>query len=132
MTTNFAAKSKSPLKKQILEFIVTNVAKEHYPTFMEIEEKFHTNMRTHFLGILDAYEQAGVAYKRVPNPFLNYEKEKKLTAISVRILRRMGYLIEKTSIGPQGSGPDIILTNKNQELIPVEIKAYHRFGKIKD
>jgi hypothetical protein len=39
---------------------------------MEIEEKFHTNMRTHFSGILDAYEQAGIAYKRDPNPFLNY------------------------------------------------------------
>jgi hypothetical protein len=132
MTTNFAARSKKRLKKQILEYIRTNVAKGHYPTFMEIEEKFHTNMRTHFSGILDAYEQAGIAYKRDPNPFLNYEKEKKLTRISVKILRKMGYLIEKVSIGPQGSGPDIILKNRNQELIPVEIKAYHRFGKIKD
>jgi len=72
MTTNFAARSKKRLKKQILEYIRTNVAKGHYPTFMEIEEKFHTNMRTHFSGILDAYEQAGIAYKRDPNPFLNY------------------------------------------------------------
>lgn len=132
MTTNFVARSKKCLKKQILRYIKANVAKGHYPTFMEIEEKFRTNMRTHFSGILDAYEQAGVVYKRDPNPFLKYEKEEKLTSISVKILRRMGYLIEKTSIGPQGSGPDIILKNKNQELIPVEIKAYHRFGKIKE
>ena len=132
MTTNFATRSKKSIKNQILRYIRTSVAKGHYPTFMEIEEKFRTNMRTHFSGILDAYEQAGVAYKRDPNPFLKYEKEAKLTSISAKILSKMGYLIEKTSIGPRGSGPDIILKNKKQEFIPVEIKAYNRFGKIKE
>jgi hypothetical protein len=132
MTTNITAKSKNGLKEEILEYIRAEVAKGHYPTFMEIEEKFRTNMRTHFSGIRDAYELADIPYKREPNPFLKYEKEEKLTAISVKIFRKMGYLIEKTSIGPQGSGPDIILKNRNEELIPVEIKAYHRFGKIKE
>jgi len=132
MTTNITAKSKKSLKEEILEYIRAEVAKGHYPTFMEIEEKFRTNMRTHFSGIRDAYELAGIPYKREPNPFLKYEKEKKLTAISVKIFRKMGYLIEKISIGPQGSGPDIILKNKNERLIPVEIKAYHKFGKIKE
>jgi hypothetical protein len=132
MTANITAKSKNGLKEEILEYIRAEVAKGHYPTFMEIEEKFRTNMRTHFSGIRDAYELAGIPYKREPNLFLKYEKEEKLTAISVKIFRKMGYLIEKTSIGPQGSGPDIILKNKNEELIPVEIKAYHRFGKIKE
>ena len=132
MTTNIIAKSKKGLTEEILEYIRAEVAKGHYPTFMEIEEKFRTNMRTHFSGIRDAYELAGIPYKREPNPFLKYEKEEKLTAISVKIFCKMGYLIEKTSIGPQGSGPDIILKNRNEELIPVEIKAYHRFGKIKE
>lgn len=132
MTTNITVKSKKLLKEEILEYIRAEVAKGHYPTFMEIEEKFRTNMRTHFSGIRDAYELAGIPYKREPNPFLKYEKEEKLTAISVKIFRKMGHLIEKTSIGPQGSGPDIILKSKSGELIPVEIKAYHRFGKIKE
>ena len=132
MTTNITAKSKKCLKDKILEYIRAEVAKGHYPTFMEIEEKFRTNMRTHFSGIRDAYELANIPYKREPNPFLKYEKEEKLTAISVKIFRKMGYLIEKTSIGPRGSGPDIILKNRNEELIPVEIKAYHKFGKIRE
>ena len=132
MTANITAKSKKCLKEEILEYIRTEAAKGHYPTFMEIEEKFRTNMRTHFSGIRDAYELAGIPYKREPNPFLKYEKEEKLTAISVKIFHKMGYLIEKTSIGPQGNGPDIILKNRNEELIPAEIKAYHRFGKIKE
>jgi hypothetical protein len=132
MTTNIIAKSKKRLKEEILEYIRAEVAKGHYPTFMEIEEKFRTNMRTHFSGIRVAYDLAGIPYKREPNPFLKYEKEEKLTAISVKIFRKMSYLIEKISIGPQGSGPDIILKNRNEKLIPVEIKAYHRFGKIKE
>jgi hypothetical protein len=132
MTANITTKSKKRLKEKILGYIRAEVANGHYPTFMEIEEKFRTNMRTHFSGIRDAYELAGIPYKREPNPFLKYEKEEKLTAISVKIFSKMGYLIEKISIGPQGSGPDIILKNRNEELIPVEIKAYHRFGKIKE
>jgi hypothetical protein len=132
MSPNFTTESKQQLKKQILEYIKTSSRTGHYPTFMEIEEKFRTNIRTHFSGILDACEQAGTAYKRDPNPFLKYEKEQKLPEISVKILSRMGYFIEKISIGPRGSGPDIIVKNSNQKLIPVEIKAYHRFGKIKN
>lgn len=131
MTTNITAKSKNGLKEEILNYIRMEVANGYCPTYMGIEEKFHTNMRTHFSGIRDAYELAGVPYKREPNPFLNYEKEEKLTAISVRIFIKKGYFIEKTSIGPRGSGPDIILKDRNENLIPVEIKAYHRFGKIK-
>lgn len=132
MTTNITTKSKELLKESILEYIRSGAAKRHYPTFMEIEEKFHTNMRTHFSGIQEAYWLASVPYKREPNQFLKYEKERKLTDISVNVFRKMGYSIEKVSIGPRGSGPDVILRNGNGNLIPVEIKAYQKFGKIKD
>ena len=113
MTTNITTKSKSLLKERILEYIRFEVAKGHYPTFMEIEEKFRTNMRTHFSSIREAYWLAGVPYKREPNPFLRYEKERKLASISAKIFRKMGYMIEKISIGPRGSGPDIILRDRN-------------------
>jgi len=132
MTTNITTKSKEQLKESILEYIRSEAAKRHYPTFMEIEEKFHTNMRTHFSGIQEAYWLANVPYKREPDQFLKYEKERKLTDISVNVFRKMGYSIEKVSIGPRGSGPDVILRNGNGDLIPVEIKAYQKFGKIKD
>jgi len=38
--------------------------------------------------------------QREPNQFLKYEKEKKLTSISVKVFRKIGYTIEKVSIGP--------------------------------
>jgi hypothetical protein len=132
MTTNITTKSKKLLKEEILEYIKLEAAKGHYPTFMGIEEKFRTNMRTHFSSIREAYWLAGVPYKREPNPFLRYKKERKLTRISIKIFRKMGYMIEKISIGPRGSGPDIILKNRNGDLIPAEIKAYQKFGKIKE
>lgn len=132
MTTNTTTKSKKYLKDEILEYIRSEAAEGHYPTFMEIEEKFRTNMRTHFSSIREAYWLAGVAYKRELNPFLRYKKERKLARISVKVFRKMGYMIEKISIGPRGSGPDIILKNRNGDIIPVEIKAYQKFGKIKE
>lgn len=132
MTTNIATKSKEHLKQSILEYIKSEATKGHYPTFMEIEEKFHTNMRTHFSRIQEAYWLAHIPYKREPNQFLKYEKERKLADISVKIFRKMGYTIEKVSIGPRGSGPDVVLKDENGILIPVEIKAYQKFGKIKD
>jgi len=132
MTTNITTKSKRDLKEEILEYIKLEAAKGHYPTFMEIEEKFRTNMRTHFSSIREAYWLAGVPYKREPDPFLRYKKERKLARISVKVFRKMGYMIEKISIGPRGRGPDIILKNRNGDLIPAEIKAYQKFGKIKE
>lgn len=124
MTTNIITKSKSRLREAILRYIQSEARKGRYPTYMEIEEKFHINIRTHFSGIREAYWLANVPYKREPNQFLKYEKEKKLTDISIRIFRELGYGIEKVSIGPRGSGPDIILKNKNGDLILAEIKAY--------
>jgi len=132
MTTNITTKSKRLLKKEIFEYIRLEAAKGHYPTFMEIEVKFRTNMRTHFSSIREAYWLADVPYKREPNPFIKYKKERKLACISVKIFQKMGYMIEKISIGPRGSGPDIILKNRTGDLIPAEIKAYQKFGKIKD
>lgn len=64
MTTNITTKSKTHLKEEILEYIRVEVAKGHYPTVMEIEEKFRTNMRTHFSGIREAYWLANAPYKR--------------------------------------------------------------------
>ena len=132
MAVNFPRKNKQQVKKEILEYIRLETAKGRYPTHSELEEKFRTNISTHFSGIREAYQLANVSYKRQPDPFLKYEKEQKLASISVGIFRKMGYMIEKVSIGPQGKGPDVILKNKNGELIPVEIKAYQKFGKIKD
>lgn len=66
-----------------------------------------------------------------PDPFLKYEREQKLARIAVKIFQKMGYTIAKISIGPRGSGPDLILKNKNGDSIPAEIKAYRKFGKIK-
>lgn len=70
-------------------------------------------------------------YKRDPNPFLRYKKEEKFSDMIQKIFQKMGYVIKSVSIGPsKPKGPDIILEDNNKSLIPLELKAYQRFGKI--
>ncbi len=119
-------------KRQIfIEYLQKEASIGHYPTYNELSELFHINLRTVFPSIIDAYHQAGVAYVRDPNPFIKYEKERKLTVISVKLFRKMGYKIERISIGPSTKGgPDILIRNPGGSIIPVEIKGYHKFGSI--
>jgi hypothetical protein len=116
------------LLSKIIKYIRLEVKKGHYPTKLEIDTKFHINIRG---SIKELYKIAKVEYKRDPNPFLRYEKEKKLANIIKELFPKLDYKIKKISIGPsRPNGADIILEDFEKRLIPVEIKAYQKFGKI--
>lgn len=123
-------RDRNKLREEIVEYIRLRGKNGHYPTYMELDEKFHTNIKGLFSGIKEIYSAAAVEYKREPNPFIKYKKEEKLTKICMKIFKRQGYKVKKVSIGPSSpEGADIILY-KSGRLIPVEIKAYHKFGKL--
>lgn len=121
-------KRREELENKILNYIRSKVKQSFYPTHDEINEKFKTNIP---VSIKELYKQAGVQYKRDPNPFLRYAKEKKLTEIAEKLFSKSGYKIKTISIGPsKPNGADIVIEDKKRQLIPVEIKAYQKFGKI--
>jgi hypothetical protein len=121
-------RDRKKLQQEIIEHIRSQVKKGFYPTHNEISEKFHTNIVG---SIRELYRLAGIKYKRDPNPFLRYEKEKKLADITKKLFAKLGYRITRVSIGPsKPSGADIIVEDKKKQLIPIEIKAFQKFGKI--
>jgi len=121
-------RDKEKLRKQIIKYIQSQAKKGFYPTHDEINEKFHTSTKG---PIRELYKLAKTEYKRDPNPFLRYKKEKKLVDIALKLFSKLGYRIKSISIGPsKPSGADIIVENNQKRLIPVEIKAFQKFGKI--
>jgi hypothetical protein len=116
------------LERKIIKYIQQEIKKRHYPTCTEIENKFHTNLR---YPIRELYKKAGARYKRDPNPFLRYKKEEKLAEITKKLFLKLDYKIKKVSIGPSNPcGSDIIVEDERKRLIPVELKAYQKFGKL--
>ncbi len=123
-------RDKKNLQKAIIRYIQSQVKNGFYPTYDEIREKFQTNIRNS-MSIRKLYQLARVKYKRDPNPFLRYKKERILAQITKKIFSKLGYKIKGISIGPsKPKGPDLIIEDKEKRLIPVEIKAYQKFGKI--
>lgn len=114
--------------KEIVKYIQSQAKKGFYPTHDEISEKFHTNLEG---SIRTLYKLARVEYKRDPNPFLRYKKEERLAGIIKKLFPKLGYKIKNISIGPsKPSGADIIIEGPKKRLIPIEIKAYQKFGKL--
>ena len=121
-------RDRKELKEQILNYIRIKVRQGFYPTYNEISEIFHTNIEG---SIRKLYRLAEIEYKRDPNPFLRYKKEKKLADIVSKLFLKLGYKIKSISIGPsKPNGADIIVEDEQRRLIPVEIKAFQKFGKI--
>lgn len=124
-------RDREELKEKIIKYVQSEAKKGHFPTYEEIDRKFSTNLNHLFSGIREVYSAGKIEYKRDPNPFVKYKKEKKLTEICKKIFSKRGYKIKKISIGPSTKGgPDIILEDKKNNLIPVEIKAYQKSGKL--
>jgi len=121
-------RDRKELKEKILNYIRAKVRQGFYPTHDEINERFHTNIEG---SIRKLYKLAEIEYKRDPNPFLRYKKEKALAQIVEKLFPKLGYKIKSISIGPsKPNGADIIVEDKTKQLIPVEIKAFQKFGKI--
>ena len=121
--------SKEEIKKQLINYLKEEVSKNHYPSRIEIEQKFHLRLSEFFNGIEDFYKSAGLQYKQVENQAIKVEKAKKLLKISINLLKRMKFKI-LTIRGPNQRGIDMIVS-KNGELIGVELKAYNKFERVK-
>lgn len=116
--------------QEAIKHVITEVEKGWYPTYDEICKKFHLDLKSYNLKIRDLYGLSGKEYKREPNPFLRYLKEQRLSDIAQKLFLRLGYKIVKVSIGPSSrGGPDVII-KQGRKLIPVELKAYQKYGKI--
>ncbi len=111
-------------RKKIMEFIKQESSKGHFPGRHEIQERLGIHFHTYFKDIKEAYKQAGVDLKKVRyTPFISEEKERKLTKVAIMLLEKMDYKTIKIN---GKNGPDILVKDKNDEIIPVELKAYHR------
>lgn len=119
-----------PLANQIVMYVKNEVKKGRYPTHDEIERRFHTNIRTHFKNIREIYKLANVVYVRDPNPFIKLKKEEVLTKICVKLLDKLGYNLKRVSIELNGHGPDLLVVDGDGNSLPIEIKAYQKYGKI--
>jgi len=123
-------RDKTKLREEIIDYVRLEAKNGHYPTYDELNEKFRTNLNRIFTNMREVYSLANVPYIREKNPFIKLEKERKLTKICIKLFLKLGYDIDAVSILSSKKGPDIILRDKKGNLIPVEIKAYHKYGKV--
>lgn len=107
-------------KKEIAKFIKYNVKQGIYVGHREITERLKLNLGTYFPGIKEAYGYAGIKYKKDPNPLISLEKQEKLRKISLRILKKLGFLIVKK----RSTHEDVCVKDNKGNIIPVELKAY--------
>lgn len=110
-------------RNKIASFINENIKKGIYVGYNEICMNLNINLITYFSGVKKAYEYAGVEYKKEPNQFIALEKEEKLRKIALQYLKSQGFEIIKSK---SSFDEDILVKDKNDNLIPIELKAYHR------
>jgi len=111
-------------KKKIAKYIRQEVKKGHFPGKEEIQEIFHIWFNSYFNDLQGAYEYANVSFKKInPNPFIAIEKDNRLRKVSKILLKRMGFILIKDN---RKNGADLLVKNMEEQIIPVELKAYHR------
>ncbi|MFH1234789.1 MAG: hypothetical protein V1493_04215 [Candidatus Diapherotrites archaeon] len=111
-------------RKQIATFLVKAVEKGRFPGYNEIQEQFGISLQTYFNSTSDAYRFAQIdCQKRPINPFISLEKEKKLVEISKKLLCSLDFEILRCN---HNKGADLVVMDKEGNIIPVELKAYHR------
>ncbi|MCD6476884.1 MAG: hypothetical protein J7K26_01805 [Candidatus Aenigmarchaeota archaeon] len=120
---NTQFKNKREGMDKIANFIRMNIKKGIYLGYNEICSKLNLNLKTYFSGIREAYEYAGFNYEKKSNHFILLEKERKLINISSKYLKSYGFTIIRSG---NRFGEDMLIKDTNGNLIPVEIKAYHK------
>lgn len=115
------------LKEEIIEYLKQEVKKSHYPTKRELHNMFHCRIND---GIEELYAQAGLKYTQKNSQELKNEKAELLTKITMDILPKLRLdLIEVNNIHAQGV--DMIASDKENELIGIELKAHNKHEPIK-
>jgi len=111
-------------KRKIAKYIRQEEKKGHFPGKGEVQEKFHIWFNSYFQSIQEVYKFANVNFKKIdPNPFIAIEKDKKLRKVSKILLKRMGFILIRDN---RKNGADLLVKDRKGQIIPVELKAYHR------
>jgi len=111
-------------RKRIIEYIRKEAQKGHFPGRHEIQEKFNIWFFTYFKSIKEAYKLAKIDFRKgIRNPFIYLDKEEKLIKIIVKLLEKMNFELIRIS---KKRGTDILVRNRENKIIPIELKAYHR------
>ena len=111
-------------RSEIVSYIRREAKKGHYPGRHEIQEKLGIWLYSYFNDVREPYNLADIDIsKSKSNPFIATEKEKKLTKVSLELLEKEGFNIIEIY---RRKGSDILVKDCDGNLIPVELKAYHR------
>lgn len=111
-------------RKKIIKYIKNEAKWGHLPGRHEIQENLGISLFSYFKDTGDAYKAANVNFEKgIKNPFLAIEKEKKLTDVSITLLNKIGFEVIEFY---RRTGSDILVKDSEGNLIPVELKAYHR------
>ena len=120
------------VRKELMNYVVNEVGKNHYPSFSYIQSKFHLNICPDlFTSIEELYKKAGVEYKMKNSQEIKNRKAKILTNIVVSILPNLGLKLMKVR-NTSDRGVDILAKNCNNENVGIEIKAINKFEIIKE
>ena len=121
--TSVRRKFKDEIRNLVLNYIRNQVKIGKYPSYREIKEKFGVNLNFYFLSILDAYKMIGINLIDKRNIFTSFKKQELLREITIYFLKNRGFRIIKKR---NTLGEDILISDKEDNLIPVELKAYHK------
>jgi len=111
-------------RNKIINYLRREIKKGHYPGRHEIQEKLGIWFYSYFNDIKEPYNLADIDISKLKfNPFIATEKEKRLNEVVSVLLSRMSFTIIETY---RRDGADILVRDNDNNLIPVELKAYHR------
>lgn len=111
-------------RSKIINYLKKEASNGHYPGRHEIQERLGIWFYSYFDDIKKPYVLANIDITKLKfNPFVGSEKEKRLTKIASALLSRMGFRIIEMY---RRNGADILVMDNHSNLIPVELKAYHR------
>lgn len=115
-------------KGEIAKYIKGEYYRNNFPTRKDIEKELSINFKSYFLSIKEAYDYAKIEKPSVLSQLM-LEKERKLTMVMIKLLPKLGYEIIQINALPfkeNNAGADIIVKDKKGNIIPIELKAYHR------
>jgi len=116
-------------KRIVASHIEEEVKNGWYPVVRDIQKQLGLAFYHYFTSIFEAYSFAKIEYPFNSSNFLSKQKETILTKIVEALLAKMGYEIERIAIESRykrNKGVDLIVKDRMNNLICVEIKAFHK------
>ena len=118
------------LKKELIEYVKSEINKNHYPSRREIESEFRVKIGVLFGNIEILYNQADTRYAPKDNQFIKQQKAQMLLDMIKEILDNLSLKLVKFR-KPHEHGIDVIAKNSKDELTGIELKAYNKYEAVK-